>query len=89
MTFTSAKYCTPFRAVGWHDRVPSRSIGPAAHTVVLPNYQEDEATLREPSENLVRSFSVERRVITVLAMEAFVKTEVKAAEDHLSSTWCC
>ena len=42
-----------------------------------------------PSENLVRSPSAERRVITVLAMEVFVKTEVNAAEGHQSSTWCC
>ena len=54
------------------DHVLSRSIGgPVTHIVVLPNDEEDEVTLREPSENLVCSPSAERRVIIVFATEVF------------------
>ena len=67
-----------------------------AYIVVLPNYQKDEVTLREHLENLVRSSSAERRVLIVLAMEAFehLNTQDKGerlteAEGNLSSTWCC
>ena len=65
------------------DHVPSRSIGrPVTHIVMLPNYQEDEATLREPHEILVPSPPAVRRVFIVLAMEAstlFVFTVLRTA----------
>ena len=38
---------------------------------MLPNYQEDEATFRETTDNLVRFPSAERRVCILLATGAF------------------
>ena len=55
-------------SIHWHSCLKEDAV---AHIVVLPNCQEDEATLRESPENLVRSLSAERRVLIALAMEAF------------------
>ena len=77
-------------SIHWHTLLEE---DPVAYIVVLPNCQEDEVTRQEPLENLVRSSSAERRVLTVLAMEAFehLNTQDKGerlteAEGHLSST---
>ena len=40
-----------------------------AHSVVLPNYQEDETLLRETLENLGRSRSTEKYIRLMLTME--------------------
>ena len=42
-----------------------------AYIVVLPNYQEDEATLRETPDNLVHSPSAGRYIDILLATDAF------------------
>ena len=69
----------------------ARSCSKSIHWPCRSHCRAPELSKRRgySSENLVRSPSAEMRVITVLAMDAFVKIEVKAAEGHLSSTWCC
>ena len=54
-------------SINWHSLLEQ---DPVTHFVVLPNYQEDEAMLRETLENLGRSPSAEKHMRIVLAMEA-------------------
>merc|ERR1712136_553714 len=54
-------------SINWHSLLEE---DPVTHFVVLPNYQEDEAMLRETLENLGRSPSAEKHMRIVLAMEA-------------------
>ena len=55
-------------SVDWYS---SLEEDPVAHLVVLPNYQEDEATSRGARENLRRARSGEKHKRIVLTMEGF------------------
>ena len=66
-------------------RLPSASITLRSHThfVVLTNYQEDEAMLREPLENLGRSPLAKRYISIVLAREAREGPNTQDQAEHL------
>ena len=58
------------------------------HSVVLPNYQEDETMLRETLENRGRALSTEKHKRIVLAMKAPRVRTCKFLEDaHFSCAW--
>ena len=58
------------------------------HSVVLPNYQEDETMLRETLENRGRSLSTEKHKRIVLAMEAPRVRTCNFLEDaHFNCAW--
>ena len=56
------------------------------HIVVLPNYQEDEANLRETPDDLVHSPSAGRYIDMLLATNAFENRNTQD-KGHLSYTW--